>query len=232
MPKLLCLSILCLVSVLCYGQFDSLGLKSEWNKGFLILNNGTQFSGLIQNNVRLGLIKFKANSKEGEQSFLDRNIKMVEYFDSETSKTRRFARFNTKDLNSPEGRIKEEVFEILMEFSDFAILSKTYPVNPLVKRYTDGYGASTAQIVGYEQNEGIYSVNEEGLAERLLMVVSVEKLHQKKPAKVRGMYDEKLIKKCMGSEWPRVQAYIKKKKLVLNKKADLLKAFEYYSEIK
>lgn len=232
MTKCICLFLLCIIPELCQAQFDSLGLKSKWNKGFLVLNDDRTLPGLIKHNVKLGLVKFKSNPQETEQSFLERNIKMIEYFDSEISKTRKFARFNVNDLSASEQRIKDDVFEILMEFPDFAILCKAYPVNPSVKHYSNGYGGSTPVMDGYEQYEGIYLVNEDGIAECVLMEVAVEKSHQNRPAKVRGFYEKNLIEKYTGSKWPQVREYVKKNKLRLGKKEDMLKAFEYYSEIK
>lgn len=229
MVKLFWTILLLVIPASGYAQFDSLGLNSKWNKGHIVLNDDRKLVGLIQSNERLRLIKFKVNDTNPEQSFLERNIKSYEYLDSDANMNRKFMRFNVyvADL----GKTQEEVFELIYEFRDFAVLSKTFPVNPSVRVYSGGYGDQHAKMVGYEQYEGIFLVNVDGVAECLLMGVAVEKMKQRpnKSAKVQTVYQDKLLKKYVGDKWEAIRVFIKENKLKMKNKADVLRVFDYYA---
>src|SRR5688500_11807835 len=84
-----------------FAQFDSLGLNTTWNRGAILLTDNSRLNGFIQNNERLGLIKFKtALDQTNEQSFQEKRIAKMEYFDSDLSRKRKFYSININDEES------------------------------------------------------------------------------------------------------------------------------------
>lgn len=215
----------------CLAQFDSLGLNAAWNPGTLVLNDFSTLRGYIKNNDKLGLIKFKNNlDDESEESFQEKRILTMEYFDNVLSKSRTFTTVYVK--NDQSGFHGDLLVEVIMELHDFAVLSKVYSVSMALRERRDYYGISSHAKVGYEQFEEIYLVGEDKEGELLLVSSEFEK-DKSKPfaSKLKPYFNDKLLQKYLGLKWQQVNAFIKERKLSMKTKADLLVALEYFAEL-
>jgi hypothetical protein len=205
-----------------FAQFDSLGLYTKWSEGTLMLENDRLLKGYIRHNDKLGVVKFKQDLEDDEQFYIDTRVLAMEYFDEDQIRYRKFATFN---INIEEmGRTATMLFEVMREFKDFAVLIRYDKVNLVLReRYT------SFNKIGYEQFERICLVDRDGKAEALLVINNF------RPAgptvfvpKVTSHFNRPVMKRCMGTFWPLVNAYIKTNKLNMNAKADVLEAIDYY----
>jgi hypothetical protein len=213
-----------------FAQFDSLGLKTTWNRGAILLTDNSRLSGFIQNNERLGLIKFKPTLDQSEeQSFQEKRIVKMEYFDAELSRKRKFYSLNFKD--EERGFQDEVLFEIIMECKEFAVLSKKSNVQKALRERSTNYGFSFT-TAGYEQFEKIFLVGVDGKAE----LVQVSSAFEKEKGKLLAMpvspyFDKETFKKFVGPAWKDINSYVKKEKLKLTEKDDLVSVLEFYQQL-
>jgi hypothetical protein len=222
------LVLLIIVSPLfAFAQFDSLGLNTKWCEGNILLNDNSALKGYIRNNDKMGMVSFKQKEDEEEQSFTTKRIVAMEYFDRDLVKHRKFGSFNV--ISENEGIEGELFLEIVMEFNEFAVLSKQESVIPAIRARDSGYGTTR---VGYEQFEKICLVGSDGKAQVVLIVNEFEKTKSSSfDSKIKPYFSKDVLKKHMASKWEQVSTYIKANKLNLKQKADLMMALEYYGRI-
>jgi hypothetical protein len=217
--------------LLCLAQFDSLGINTEWNEGTVVLNDNSNLKGYIQNNDKLGIIKFKKDpSSEEILSFQERSIQTMEYYDNRLSKKRIFYTLYVENEQYVfKGKL---LFEVIMVLEEFVVLSKKHSVNPAIRTRTDYYGGVHYAKVGYEQYEEIYLANDHGDSGLLLIYNEFEK-DKSKPfaSKIKPFFNDKLFQKYTGSKWEQIRKYAKQERLDLGDKSDLMKALEYYDQL-
>lgn len=209
------------------AQFDSLGLSTEWYQGNILLKDNSELSGLIQYNDKLGLIKLRQNPEDEEKTFMMTNVLLMDFFDSRKAKHRKFA---SLDVKSDEIGWKGKIFfEIIMELKEFALLSKLDPVNVAVRNRSNQNQIAYAKV-GYEQFERICLVGQGGSVEVLLVVNDFEKDKSTPFAgRTQPYFNKEVMERAMGLNWQQVNLFVKENKLNLNKRDDLIKAFDYYS---
>lgn len=214
-----------------FAQFDSLGINTKWNKGHIIFQDNRRINGYIKHNDKLGLIAFK-NTPEDEEQPISLGIQSMEYFDNELSTIRKFGYFKFNDIEG--GRETKLFFEIIMEKSDFALLSHKSTVNPAMRGRQDQFtGMTRTTKVGYEQAERIYIIGVDGEAKLLSTTYDFEK-DKAKPfaANTEPHYNKGLMKSFMGDQWETINSFIKDNKLKMAVKDDLLKTFEHYDQLR
>lgn len=171
-----------------FSQFDSLGINTPWSKGSITHVNGAKIVGYIQNNEKLHLIRCKPDllTEENAQLINEDKIVTMEYFDAELKKLRRFASINykidvsaeslsdkTKHLSfKGEETADVALFEILMEYGQFAALSKVSKVDLALRQEKNSiYDAATGNFVdlgsrtkkiGIEYYEEFYFFDDSG----------------------------------------------------------------------
>lgn len=216
-------------SSLAFGQFDNLGIESQWCAGKIILNDNTELKGLIQNNDKLGLFRYKINestSDEDIRSFQEKSIIMLEYFEASRNKLRKFYSLN---CNSDEAGFQGALlFEVIHEFKNFAILTRKTRVSLTGKsnRGLEGYTSRKGLI--FEQREGIFTVGEDGHADLLLLIKSTEIDNvlddkSKKETKV----NREALKKHIELSWEKVEKFVDDNNLKFSKRDDLLSILDF-----
>lgn len=227
--RVLTVLVVCVLPAVAHGQFDSLGLNTKWCEGIMVLNNNTELKGYIKHNDKLSLIKFKKNLDEEEVSFAESSIITMEYFDPGQSRHRKFAAFRVKVEEA--GWTGNVFFEIMFEFESFAVLSKREPVNPAIRARNNNYSTSYVKV-GYEQFERICLIGTDGKAEVLLIANEFERDRwSSSSSKIKHYFKKALLVKHMGPKWELVNTYVKKNKLRLKEKKDLMLALEYYHRL-
>ena len=218
-----------------FAQFDSLGIHTKWRDGTIVVDVDTKLKGFIRHNDKMGLVKFKERLSDDveEISFHERNIMSMEYYDSDISQYRKFALLKVKDDDSGfQGAI---FFEIIMELKAFSVLSKKHSVNPAfrARQFDTGNGSFTyLKKVGYEQFELICLVGSDAEIKVLSVTNNFAKNKTSPFAEKRKPYFKaSLMKKYLGPKWKQVNSFVKSNRLKLKRRADLIRALEYYAQL-
>jgi hypothetical protein len=210
------------------AQFDSLGLNTTWRRGSIVLDNNYSLKGLIQFNDKLGMIKLKRSPESEEESFVETSILSMQLYNEDTSTWRNFAVFNFNENET--GRQSVMLFEVLMEFRKFALLTRVERVNIGVRQRQDAFGNYRNVKVGYEQFERLCLVNDSGTATVVLAVNEFESDKFAMANKLRPYLDKRALKKYLGDDWYKFETLVKSNKLNLKKRDDFIRAFEYYRQ--
>ena len=212
-----------------YAQFDSLGLKTKWRKGSIVLENNSSRKGIIQFNDKLGMIKFKETPDSEEESFVETSIAAMQFYDDDTKGWRNFALFNVKE--SETGRVGVMLFEVVMEFKKFALLTRVERVNIATRKREDALGNLRNVRVGYEQFENLCLVDEEGTATLVLAVSEFERNKLSMASKLKPYLNKRALEEYLADDWDAFQAIVKTNELNLKRRDDFIRAFQYYREV-
>lgn len=213
------------------AQFDSLDLNTAWRSGSIVLENNSALEGLIQFNDKLGMIKFKKTPDDAEESFVETSVVAMEFYDEEISGWRNFAVFNINEEQT--GRQSALLFEVLMEFEEFALLTRVERVNIGTRtRYDPIFQMAYTVKVGFEQFENLCLVNAKGDASVVLMVSEFERNKLAIASKLPPVLNKQALKKYLGNDWNRFRPLVKSRNLELKKRDDFIRAFEYLHEAK
>lgn len=199
----------------------------KWNYGTLLLSDSTMLNGFIQNNEKFRLVKFKKLLTDtAEIPFQERRILSMQFFDSTLSTTRNFFTLEIQDEGSLyHGPV---LFEVIMVMKNFVVLSRKFGVLPNDK--AKGRGDDTP--IEYDQVEKIFLAGEDSKAELLLLTVLMDsKDVRKQDHLIEPFFDWDVLKKFTGSKWNDVKAYIKKNRLNVYRKGDLLATLAYYRQL-
>jgi hypothetical protein len=209
-----------------YAQFDSLGLNTKWRSGSIVLTNNSSLKGQLRFNDKMGIVKFKKSPGDTEQSFSERSIIAMQFYDEDAARWRNFATFNVnEDKTGWQGAI---LFEVLMEFKNFALLSRVERVNIGVRQREDSFGNSTLVKVGYEQFEKFCIADDGGTVTVVLAVSEFEKDKLSLASKLKPYLNKKALEKQLAGDWDKFESLVKNNKLNLKKRADFIRAFENY----
>ena len=213
------------------AQFDSLGLNTKWRSGSIVLDDNSVLKGLIQFNDKLGMIKFKKTPDAAEESFVETSVSAMQFYDEDMARWRNFAVFNIDEEQS--GRQYALLFEVLMEFSHFALLARVERVNIGIRtRYDPIFGGTYTARVGHEQFEHLCLANEAGKATVVLSVSEFERDKLSLASKLSPFLDRRALEEYLGDDWDQFRALVKSQKLNLRKRDDFVRAFEYLREAK
>lgn len=214
-----------------YGQFDSLGLNTKWVNGAIVFDDNSTRKGLVQFNDKLGMIKFRKTPDSAEDSFVETSVVAMQLFDEDTGTWRHFALFNVDDAQS--GKRRALLFEVLMEFRKFALLTRVERVNVGVRtRYDATLRTPYTVKVGYEQFENLCLVDEDGNATVVLSVSEFERNKLSMASKLKPYLDKRALEKYLGDDWDQFLVLVKNNKLNLKRRDDFIRAFEYLRDAK
>lgn len=207
------------------AQFDNMGINGDWKKGSIVLDDNSSRKGLIQFNDKLGMIKFREDPKSAEESFVETSIVSMQLYDNIEDKWRNFAVFN---LNEDEtGKRYSLLFEVLIEFRKFALLSRVQKVNVAVRSRSNDFGNSYLSRVGYEQFSYLCLVNDEGTATVVLRVNEFERKKLSTASKIKPYLNKKALERYLGNDWDLFQTLVETHDLNVKNRQDLIEAFEY-----
>lgn len=212
------------------AQFDSLGVKTSWNKGSITLRDNVSIQGQVQFNDKLGTIMFRKNPDDEPEMFSEINIAAMTFYDEKTARWRKFGTFDINDVQT--GRHYRKVLEILMEFKDFALLSRAERVNFATRNMLKEQNRYPNAKIGYVQFERFLLIDAEGIARDVLVVNEFERDKFVIAKDIKPFLNKEHIKKYLKDDWTNFQAIVKTNKLKLKKKEDFLAAFEKLREVK
>lgn len=202
----------------------------EWGQGSLLLNDGTEKSGLLRFNDREGGIVSYENGSE-RHSFNARSILGFEFFDERIQRQRVFY---TLDFDEGHGQGKRPVFfEVLKDLKTFAMISKVDPIRIKQQQSamasTPGGGTVVTKI---RQTETVYILTPEGEIKpylKLTRKVVDRVLLDKNKMKDKVLDADLLEKYFLEPGYSSMITYAEERKLDLEDKEDLIKILEHYS---
>ena len=225
--------LISLLSNFLHAQIEELNQKVNWYRGEIVLRSDKKLVGFVQNNDKLGLVKFKTDLDEPEneeESFQEKSILTLEYFDTDRNKMRHFYTFNYKSEQT--GFSGPLLFEVLKDFKTFAVLSKKSKMDVVGKDKSgmEGFSDAAGLIVG--QQEGFFCLNETGRIEYFLLVEYLQKdgiVKDKSKTKVK--YREEVIRKYLKDHWNEMKEYAEKNGLRFSNKDDVITLLDHYDLI-
>ena len=228
----LCIAMLS-VTINLTAQFETLSQSSQWFKGTVTVKNNDLRKGFIQRNDKLGLIKFKSDLDHDEsnvESFQEKSILALEYFDTDLNSLRSFYSFNCEsDQTGFNGYF---LFEVLKDLKSFAILSRKTKMELVGKKNSGMEAYSNAAGLIMSQKEGFFCVDESGKLEYFLIVENIEENRiMRDKSKVKTKYKEEIIKKYLGGYWPEIKNYAKDNSLSFSRKDDIIPLLNYVEKV-
>lgn len=106
-----------------------------WVEGHISLNDGTEIKGLISYNDREGFVAF--NDGENKKIFTPNSISRFGFYNEEQKRQRIFLTLPFADPLT--GGERPQIFEVLREYADFAILFKKDPIKARKRTVGVGY---------------------------------------------------------------------------------------------
>ena len=209
-----------------FAQFDSLGLNTKWRNGSIVLTNNSSLKGQLRFNDKMGIVKFKKSPGDSEESFSERSIVAMQFYDEDAARWRNFATFNVNEDET--GWHGDMLFEVIMEFENFALLSRVERVNISVRQRQDYYGNSNPAKVGYEQFEKFCIADDRGTLTVVLAVSEFERDKLSMASKLKPYFNKTALEKQLAGDWEKFESLVKSNKLNLKKRADFIRAFENY----
>lgn len=215
--------------------------NTEWNEGKILLNGGSELSGLIKFDHLNGIVKYQ--NGEDARSFTPRSVTRFSFLNNSTDTQRSFYSLPYED---PEDNVvKPLFFEIIGEFKSFAVISKFDLPKVKVKKATYGpvnddsahpalykdpilLGDKTATNV--RQTETIYIMSAE-TGEIVPYSETITSFHRSKPKTKSKLLDESQLKRQTVEYYTSLLKFAQENKLQLKRKEDLIQILNYYSEL-
>jgi hypothetical protein len=209
--------------------------NSPWYEGSMMLKDGTELKGLLRYNDKTGVLNYQNGSET--RSLVSRSLVAFEFFDESLGRQRIFYSLEEKDAES--GVDRYYIFEVLEEFKDFAVLSKTEPVKVRQNNTPGGYNPGTGMMTTGTnrteliQTEFIYFMSKDGKLDPYLKIVErdIDDAWFDRTRTTNKIIREEVISEYTGDAWPKLLEFVKEKDLSLKRKKDLMTLLEYYKTI-
>lgn len=242
-----------------YGQVEKIGAIIPWSTGTIVLKDNTILKGEIEYNQKLGLIAFRESNGDLGEPITERRVQKMDLYDATSGRWRNFATFSLNFGSHVKEDEREDLYEVVLEFSDFALLVRNKPVDAVIKVSDPSYsppvtmpspgpgggvmtvggsGAALPQtkMVGYEQLENFLLVDVNGMATKVLEVKSSAPPSDKginfRSHRVKSSLNKRVLPQYLKNDWKTFDTIVKANRFDLKKKEDFLAAFEQlYSEL-
>lgn|GEM_PF-1487089 len=236
------IALLLLYSSVCYGQKSKpelLQADADWTDGTVMLNDGSELAGLINYNDKTGVVSFKNSATS--RVMTSRNLMGFEYLDPITDKQRVYYSLEIPDET---GIKSASIFEVIRLFESFAVLSRIEPVEFKKKNNnnsTNPYFQPTIMSMNNQNNsstkisqrETIWFLPQDGDPTLYLEYIArendgqlIDLSHDKKK-----IQDNDIFERCIGKDYPAIEAYAKTNDLSFKKKEDLIKMLDFYDTL-
>lgn len=208
------------------------GLETKWSSGQITFHDGSTLKGVVRFNEVSKMISFKETpDAKDSRTFKETKVFSLRLVDS-TGNKRSFYSF--------ELRVDEEkevlLFEVLREFKDWAVLGRKEMVQAIEGKSDDRnneglpMGKNTRAVL--TQIESIYAIDRNGNVEL------IQNTNRMETDGLMGDYsknkndiNKETLQKYMKEHYSDVESFVKKNKLKLKRKDDLLKALDYYGAL-
>jgi hypothetical protein len=247
------MTLLCLITLNGFAQ-NLTHLASnddEWFEGSVFLNDNSELKGLIRFNDKTGILSYQNGAQS--RSFTPRNVLAFEFLDQPQNKQRVFYSIEYDDNDNQTKR--PFFFEVIKDYGDFALVSKTDPIEfkgkeslasrilspsiPQVNVNTEDPATNTPiqlipKSVSVYQSETVYLFDLVNSKINPIIEISTKETDRfllddtsttKDKYKGRGV-----LKDFFGEDYDLLMDYAREKNLELDKKNDLVSLFDYYNK--
>lgn len=228
--------LLIVSSTMSYGQGDlaeTMLPAIQWSKGNLVLTDGTQLSGMLKYNDRVGLLTFEDGTGDN-RTFTARTLSTFEYLDERVSRKRVFYSIEYGDPER-QGSKRSFVFELLQEFDDYALLSRFDPmdVRQVVApvSFTSMPATSSPRTI-IDLAETVYILTPEGDIQpifRLSEFITDGGVFDSERKK-RKIIDRMLMPYFNDEAYVEMMDFVDEEKMDIWEKEDFIKALSHYKE--
>lgn len=204
----------------------------EWSEGSILTTDEEELKGLVKYNSKTGILNYEYGNDS--RSLTPRGVIAFEFYDAELNKQRVFYSLEFEE--------RFHFFELLFDFMDFAVISKTDQADVDFSKPNQNFSDGTTLITtpgnkvyaSASQVETICFLNPSGEITPYITIENIEKEgfwidHSKKKNK---FVDKDLLAEYLGEDYEDVKNFINEFDLSVKKKSDLMKVFEYYATIK
>lgn len=205
----------------------------QWNKGNVVLTDGTQMSGMLKYNERVGLLTYEDGSGDN-RTLTARTISTFEYFDEKVKRRRVFYSIEYGDPER-QGNKRPFLFELLKEFDDYALLSRYDPmdVRQVVAPVSfNAMPATSSPRTIIDLAETVYILTPEGDMHpifRLSEFIADGGVFDSEKKKRRTI--DKLLTPYFNEEgYQKMMDYVDAKELDIWEKEDFINALTFYKE--
>jgi hypothetical protein len=204
----------------------------QWSDGLITLTDKTELNGLIKYDDRNGVLSYQ--NGDDSRSFSPRTVMSFEFFDQNLGKQRLFYTLEYKDPKIDIAKLY--FFEVLKEYKNFAVLSKTDPLEVQTYSQSSGLnGMHYTEQTAVSQTSTVFLMNSSGS-----VVPYIRQIEGKKITKVAAFSKDrnKLIApknklaEFVGAEvYERLVHYAKQNELSFDYREEFLKILAYYDQI-
>jgi hypothetical protein len=219
---------------------DLYGQNTEWSEGSIMLADGKELKGVVRYNDKTGVLSYDDGAEP--RTFTSRSVASFGFFDEGLQQQRTF--YSLEYSDPADGIARYYFFEVLKDFGDFAVISKTDRINIEQKSSPSGGGMNPATgtltpsysttSIEYSQTETIFFMNADGKIEAYLKIIEKDidrTLFDGQRTKNRFM-DELVFIKYASDVWADLESYADENHLSFKRKADLLQILNEYQRLR
>lgn len=213
---------------------------TEWSEGTIKLSDGTTLAGLLLYNDKTGILRFE--SGETSKSLTARSVTSYQYHDAVIGKTRSFYAIEYED--SKTGAKRPLFFELVREYSEFAVLSKIDPVDvgQIQSPYGNTFPNSTTTQTQVSQSETIYFLKPGSDITPVLRITNKEidssfgigllvMVPYKTKSTKRKVEGKDVLESYTEPYYDDLKKYAKENNLTFKEKEDFFKILDYYETL-
>ena len=223
------LSVIVTVDLRAQSKKDKKLLGGQWAEGNISLIDGTSLKGQVLYRKKTNSVSVKGD-KVSEVDISTSQISSFDFLDPESKKQREFSFLMFMD---PESKLETRaLFEVLYLFKNFAMLSKTDPVE-ITQKSSPGHSSPNGGFtpgIAYDvesQKETIFFADNEG---NFSPYVKITRRDDRRKEKVERIGSE-LLSKYTQPYYQRLMDFAIKEELHPEDKKDLIRIMEYYKEL-
>jgi hypothetical protein len=202
---------------------------ADWNAGTLVFKDSTMTEGFMFHDQKNRSIIFKRKEDDPmEYTFAEMAILSMKYYDRSVSRNREFYVWEVNDDGST---VKVTgLYEVLMVMKSFVVLSRKFGVLPPT-RIRDHQGGNSAGI-DYDKVEKIFLSGEGTSGELLWLGSPAEGPDRGLPdSQIKPVFVGEVMKKYTFLHWPEVKSFVKKNKLKLKRRSDLMETLVFFQQL-
>jgi hypothetical protein len=227
-----------LLIILCSASYAQNASNREgWTKGSITLTNGTTLQGYVTYNHREDFITYRDG--DNNKVFTSRNVIQIRFYDATQGGDRIFVSLPyTADYTSQD-QTPYIIFEVLKEFRDFAVLSRSAPAEAGFLASTKNVIMSTPITRSYLpetiQEETVYIVDDKGTIRPYFKEVYRENAHasERDEHSKAKILNERLLAEYIGfSKYQKLQEYASENHLNFHQRAGFMQVLSYYETLR
>lgn len=202
-----------------------------------MLTDGTMLTGYVTHNHQEDFITYRDG--DNNKVFTSRNVIQMSYYDAAEGGERIFVTLPFKDDYTSRDQTPYALFEVLKEFSGFAVLSRITPTEAGFLASTKNVIMSTPITRAYEpetvQQDVIYILDDKGSIRPYFKEVFRMNAHaseRDERAKAKVLNERLLIEYIGFAAYQKLQQYASENHLNFHQRAGFMKVLAYYETLR